>query len=108
MARDAMEGTDEIMRRKREAGVRMRVWQLTDSDWWMAPSLGEAIEAAVKMYGLPVSEVIDDDCGEVSQEGMEELTFADESGKERVTRTYREELERRVATNPVTQHFASS
>src|SRR5436190_21501202 len=34
----------------------MKVWQIADGDWWMAPTHVDAIGAAMKLYGLPADE----------------------------------------------------
>lgn len=83
----------------------MKVWQLTDSEWYMAPTLIDAIGEAMRLTGLDADEVADKGAHECDREDLEFYTFRDDDGTER---TYQEEFERRLATNPVTQHFASS
>ncbi len=43
---------------KKAAEVEMKVWQLNECDWWLAPSVGAAIDEAMKQSGLPFDELV--------------------------------------------------
>jgi hypothetical protein len=91
----------------------MKVWQIGDGDWWMAPTAAEALDAAGALYGLPPAELAEDGVHELSDADLERLTFFDDLSagpgmRWAVCRTFAEEFKRRMATDPTTQIFAAS
>lgn len=82
----------------------MKVFKINDYDWWMAPTLEAAIEAAVQETGIPADELVEDPY-ELTPEAMQRLTFTDDDGSKR---TFRQELERRLGEDPRVQCFAST
>jgi len=86
----------------------MKVWQIGDGDWWMAPTAAEALDAAGALYGLPPAELAEDGVHELSDADLERLTFFDDLYARTGERTFAEEFKRRMATDPTTQIFAAS
>ena len=83
----------------------MKVFQLNDCDWWMAPTLEAAIEAAVQETGIPADELVEDP-HELTAADMRRLwIMADDGARER---TFAAELERRLREDPRVQLFAST
>jgi hypothetical protein len=82
------------------APIPWRVFQMNDCDWWIARSLDEAL-ADYKLqtgYGPGDEEV--EDARELTEEQLDSLTFHDSDEDDcpnGITRTFREELARRVA-----------
>lgn len=92
--------------------MALKVFSLNEDDYWMAESLSEAIDSYLHATGMTLSEasIADDvevaDVVEVATESMQRLVFYDDDG---TSRTFQEELDRRVAageTKP--QCFAST
>lgn len=83
----------------------MKVFQLNDYEWYMAPTLEEAIDEAVRLTGLPRDEAADDDACEVTSEDMQRLRFKEDDGS---VRTFAEELTRRISAGAKTELFAST
>lgn len=57
----------------------MKVFKLNDCDWYLANSLEEAIEVAMKDTGLPRDEVVDDPY-ELDEEQMNTVMFDNQDG----------------------------
>lgn len=83
----------------------MKVFQLNECDWYMAPTLDEAIEMSTRDSGLPRDEAADDDARECTPEEMGRLKFRDDDD---TVRTFQEELDRRIAAGARTEMFAST
>lgn len=88
-----------------ENSSTMRVFEVGEGDWWIANSAEEARNLAISTYGdsetlYRIEEVV---C--LEGDILDTITFHDDDGK---TRTFRQELERRLADpDPKPQHFAS-
>ncbi len=82
----------------------MKVFQINDCDWYMAPTLEGAIQQAMSDSGLPRDEVCDSP-RELSEADMDDLTFTDDEGNRR---TFTEELRRRLTAGARTEMFAST
>lgn len=72
----------------------MKVFKINDYDYYMANSLEEAIQAAMTDSGLSWKEVTDGGAYNISEAGLDKLIFTDDDGTKR---TFREELEQRIA-----------
>jgi hypothetical protein len=81
------------------APLPWRVYCMDDYEWWVAKSLDEAKVAYAKdrMSDAEAAEYIED-AHELSDEAMDSLKFTDtdEHDEPTVTRTFREELARRI------------
>lgn len=81
-----------------------KVWKLTSTELWLAPSLDEATDAAMKLSGLSRDEVIDPVYREepVSDEVLSELTgFYDTFGNEQTgLEAYQERLANGATVEP--------
>lgn len=81
-----------------------KVWKLTTTELWLAPSLDEAIEAAMKLSGLSRDEVIDPVFSDepVSDEVLSELSgFYDAFGNEQTgLEAYQERLANGATVEP--------
>ncbi len=93
----------------------MHVYQLNDFEWWMAPSLEEAIALAMKTTGCSREEQVDETCHELTDAELDKLRFidADEPGAEEPeggwpNRSFREELEARIAAGCEAEMFATT
>jgi hypothetical protein len=85
----------------------MKVFQVSDCDWWMAETAEQARDSAVECYGADLDDFPLDEIDELSDDQMQSLKFYDED--ENVTRTFAEQLSRRIregATKP--EIFAST
>lgn len=53
-----------------------RVWRLNNSDYWIAPTLEEAIQESMKLSGLPRDEIYESGLGEdpISEEALASMT----------------------------------
>lgn len=72
----------------------MKIYKVTDCDWWIASSAEEARASIIESYGnddcvYPLDEIF-----ELDGESMDRLKFYDEDHG--VRRTFREELNRRI------------
>lgn len=85
--------------------AEFKVFRLNDCDWWMATTLEEAIQAAMKETGLPRDEAADSNAGEVLYSQLERLVFRDDDG---TRRSFKDELARRAGEDPRVQMFAST
>ena len=83
----------------------LRVFRLNDYEWWMAPTLEEAIAKAMAVFSLRADEVADDGARELTDEELDRFIFVDDNDNRR---TFREELERRVAAGDEADFFAST
>lgn len=93
----------------------MHIYRLNDLEWWMAPSLEEAITAATHLTGLAREDVIDDQCHQLTDVELDTLRFADtdEPGSDEPdegwpNRSFREELVKRVAAGHGAEMFATT
>ncbi len=93
----------------------MHIYQLNDIEWWMAPSLGDAITATIHLTGLAREDVVDETCHQLTDAELDTLRYtdADEPGTEEPpegwpSRTFREELALRVAAGDGASLFATS
>lgn len=82
----------------------MKVFRINDYEWYMAPTLQEAIQKSISDTRLPEDEATDDP-REITEEALNDLIFVDNDGNKR---TFAEELQRRVALGRQTEIFASS
>lgn len=80
-----------------------RVWRLDESNWWLAPSLEEAVADAMRQTGLPRDEVCESP-RELKPDELRSLTFTDD---DEVRRSFADELTRRRESGPRTELFAS-
>jgi len=51
-----------------------KVFRLNDCDWWLARSLVEAVEDAMKVYGADEADMVED-ARELSDEELDKTTF---------------------------------
>ncbi len=93
----------------------MHVYQLNEFEWWMAPSLEAAIDCAMKTAYLAREDVTDETCHELTDAELDKLRFvdADEPGSEEPeegwpSRSFREELNARIAAGCEAEMFATS
>lgn len=83
----------------------MKLFQVSEYDCVMATSADEAIRIIADYYELPHGEGYEPArLREVTEEEMDRRMFRDDDGR----RTFREELARRMAENPVPQLFGST
>lgn len=78
--------------------IPFRVYQLNDYEWWMARSLEDAIADWCSVTGCTTEDC--DDARELTDAELDSFRFFDEGVDESgntITRTFREELARRVA-----------
>jgi hypothetical protein len=80
------------------------VYQINDCDWWLARSMDEAKEAALKAYSR--DEYMIDDPRELTQADLERIQYHDEY--HRAVHSFAVELEIRVAAGPKVELFAST
>lgn len=85
----------------------MKIYRINESDYYMANSLREAIECAMKDTGLTEEEIYDSDLAcELEDYDLDNLEYYEELHNGVIAhRTFREEFESR---NQVAQLFASS
>ena len=89
-----------------------KVFQLNDVEWWMAPSLEEAITEAVRQTGLVREDVFDESCAhELTDEELDKLVFdwGSEFGKFNdpdYQHSFRKELKDRIEDGSRTEVFA--
>lgn len=85
----------------------MKIYKINECDYYMANSLLEAIECAMKDTGLNEDEIYDPDLAcELEDYDLDNLEYSEELDDGVIAhRTFREELESR---NQVAQLFASS
>jgi hypothetical protein len=93
----------------------MHIYRLNDTEWWMAPSLEEAITAAMEQTHCAREDVADTDARQLTDEELDSMQFvdADEPGSEEPSegwpsRTFREELAQRVAAGCGAEVFATT
>jgi hypothetical protein len=96
----------------------MHIYRLSDCEWYMAPSLDEAITASINLTGCTraeVEEYLDGSREPLTDAQLDTLRFidADEPGTEEPpegwpSRTFREELALRVAAGCGAEVFAST
>lgn len=81
-----------------------KVWQLNASDYWLAPSLEDAIQAAMKLADLPRDEVYQAGCGfePVSEDALAGMTdFYNVRGEPQTgLEAYREQLDTGATVGP--------
>lgn len=86
----------------------MKVFELTDCEWWMAETLEQAIADYLKLSGMSPEQAeadhIFDEPGELGDAAMDKLIFNDDDGK----RTFREELKQRIAAGCGSELFATT
>lgn len=89
--------------------MKPKIFAMNDCDWWMAPTLEQAVAGYLEMTGLDADECLEDPF-ELSDESMASLKFIDDYNDtgDRTTRTFAEELERRIAAGAVSEFFAST
>lgn len=83
----------------------MRVFRMNDCEWWMARTLDEAKQDAAHQWGYPSvlpaeKDEMFDEAHELSDEELARLKFVEDAEVPRdqwVRRTFREELDRRIA-----------
>lgn len=79
-----------------------KVWQINDSEWWLAPTLEEAIEASMEMTGLSREETCDGiDENPLTEEEMADMPYLEADGTETTfLAVYKECLEKEDAVLP--------
>lgn len=88
----------------------MRIFEMDDCTWWMAPTLEDAVDDYLKETGQKREEVLGrgEDPHEISGAEYDTLIFVEDEG-DGVQRTFREELDRRLAAgDTAAQMFAST
>jgi hypothetical protein len=94
----------------------MKIYRLNDLEWWMANSLEEAIQTAIKETGAAREDIFTEDGSPepLTDEQLDRLQFVDtnpESGDpsaELGKRSFREQLARELAAGAGPGIFASS
>jgi hypothetical protein len=81
----------------------MKVFKINKFDFYMAPTLEEAITQAMADSGLSRDEAINEP-RECTAEELQRLVYGDDDGN---GRTFQEELDRRLAACARTEMFAS-
>lgn len=87
----------------------MKVFQMNDCDWWLAPSLDEAKADYIREMGASPEEL--EDAFELDDTALDRLNFTDDRALpdgELVKRPFREELERRIAAGDTGPGFFAS
>lgn len=72
----------------------MKVFQVSDCDWWMAETAEQARESAAECYGTDLDDFPLDEIKELSDEQMVTLKLYDED--EETTRTFAEQFSKRI------------
>jgi hypothetical protein len=97
----------------------MKVFQMNDCDWWMAPSLTQAIVGYVRHCGCTISDNPDaeelhrfegaeiDGARELTEAELDSITYHPDEARA-VSRTFREELALRVAEGARSEIFATT
>jgi hypothetical protein len=87
----------------------MKVFRVNDCEWYMAPTLEEAVQKCMDDCKLPRDEAVDDP-RECTPEEMGRLTFMDDvyNPEKSERRTFAEELARRIAAGKGTEMFATT
>jgi hypothetical protein len=91
-----------------------KVFQLNDIEWWMAPSLEEAIAASMEQSGLDRDEACDEDImHELTDKELDTLIFnwGMEEGQQNnpeFQHSFRKELECRIKEGVKTEMFAAT
>jgi len=85
----------------------MIIYKINETDYYMANTLREAVECAIKDTGLTQEEIYDDDFAcELTDFDLDNLEYSEEFDNGVIAhRTFREELE---AREQIPQLFASS
>ncbi len=86
------------------AASEMKLFRINGNDWWMAPTMEEAIAAAMESYGMSRDDVTEEPA-QVSDKELCELVFVDDDGSRR---SFAEEFVRRQRENPTIHLFAST
>lgn len=88
----------------------MKIYQLNDCEWWMAYSLEQAIETAIKQTGCTREEVYDPEWadGELTDAQLDKLQFVDTEAEGQPKRSFREQLAIEVAAGRGPGLFAST
>lgn len=81
------------------------IYQLNDSDWWLARTLDEAKADALVYFGQD-TEMITPDAHQLSARELDTLMYKADGGETRVS--FRQELASRVAGGPKVEMFATS
>lgn len=84
----------------------MKVFKLNDYEFFMAETLEQAIAECAKDYGMPEDELTDNPF-ELSDKDLDEYIFKDDINDANSSqRTFKEELQRRIAAGSGPQVFA--
>lgn len=87
---------------------RPKVWQLTETEFWLAPTLEDAIEASMKLSGMPRGEVYEPGRGTepVTDDVLEAIqgVFFDDQG---ISRSGLEEYRERVRNGATVDPFVA-
>lgn len=76
---------------KGDGGVH--VFMLNDYEWWAARTMEEAVQFAMEECGTSREETLDESSAhELSDEEMKRMQFIDDSGAEKVKRSFAEQL----------------
>ncbi len=90
---------------KGEARVSVKVFAMNDCDWWAAETLDEAKTAYLDQTGMTEADGPFDDPYELDAKAMDRLRFSDNDG---AVRTFREQLERMLASGQKFPAFFAS
>lgn len=88
----------------------MKIFKMNDCDWWMAPTLEEAIQGVKTEHPMDWEDMIEDP-KELTDAQLDSHKFRLDEGEEDGERkhcSFREELDRRVAAGSKTELFAST
>lgn len=84
----------------------MKLFKINDCDWWMAPTLEEAVEDAKGYYGDHPD--MWEDARELTDKEMDSTIYSDYETDPPNTRTFREELNLRIAAGAKIELFATT
>lgn len=84
-----------------------KVWVLNDCDWWMAPTLEQAINDYLRETGVDFIEAVPDlnDCVALSEDEMKTMSYEDDDG---VKTTFFNVYQRYLSEGKVSNFFAST
>lgn len=84
----------------------MKIFKMNDCDWWMAPTLEEAVADIKEYYGVDEFDFTENEPRELTEEEMDRIMFRGEDGEP--VHSFREELRQRVELGQGTQMFGST
>jgi hypothetical protein len=90
----------------------IRIFQIHDTEWWAGRTMQEVVDAAAKAWGFEVGSddyrMMTEEAIELTDETMDRLQFSYDDDNAALKRTFRDELDLRIAdpTNTFPQFFA--